>query len=261
MKKITKIRKGYPMNSCIREVFTCFFIVISILLLACGASHKMIDDIIYVDENFSYNNLKKNGLIVGGMCFDVIEISREDRLEYSSTFSNVLIEKLKDVSMIQITNPMQLIDKMGQTSYFNMMKDYDHQKALSRLWADTLEVILPDVQYILFAYLVNENIVDESYDRYVESDEGEELETEYKKTYFITVEFHLYDLFRKELVRENSIFNKAQRTESRTTQTGCFESCMNSLFQHLLFGEPAEISRDEVFVKIVEKFAEDISKS
>lgn len=248
------------MNSCIREVFTGFFIVISILFLSCGASHKMIDDIIFVDENFTYNNLKKNGLIVGGMCSDVIEISRHDRLEYNSTFSNVLIEKLKDVSMIQITNPRQLIDKMGQTSYFNMMEDYDHQKALSRVWADTLGATLPNVQYILFAYLVNENIVDESYDRYVESDEGEELETEYKKTYFITVEFHLYDLFQNEMVWENSIFNKAHRSESRTTQTGCFESCMDNLVQSLLFGEPAEISREEVFVKIVEKFAKDIAK-
>lgn len=248
------------MNSCIREVFTCFFTVISILFLSCGASHKMIDDIIFVDENFKYNNLKKNGLIVGGMCSDVIDISRQDRLEYSSTFSNVLIEKLKDVSMIQITNPRQLIDKMGQTSYFNMMEDYDRQKALSRVWVDTLGATLPNVQYILFAYLVNENIVDESYDHYVESDEGEELETEYKKTYFITVEFHLYDLFRKEIVWENSIFNKAHRSESRTTQTGCFESCMDNIFQSLLFGEPAEISREEVFVKVVEKFAEDIAK-
>jgi hypothetical protein len=120
---------------------------------------------------------------------------------------------------------------------------------------------LPNARYILFADLVNENIVDESHDQYVESEEGKEIETEYKKTYYITVEFHLYDLIRKELVWENSIFNKAQRTESRTTQSGCFESCVNNLFQNLLFGEPAEISREEVFVKIVEKFAQDIAKS
>jgi hypothetical protein len=63
------------------------------------------------------------------------------------------------------------------------------------------------------------------------------------------------------LVWENSIFNQAQRTESRSTQTGCFESCVSDIVQQILFGEPAEISREEVFVKIVEKFAEDIAKT
>ncbi len=250
------------MNSRIGALPTRFSILISILFLACGASHKLIDDTIFKDESFTYNHLKSNGLIVGGMVSDVIKVSREDRLEYSSTFSKVLIEKLKDVSRIQITNPLQLIDKMGRVSYFNMMEEFDDQKALSRVWADTLSATLPDVQYILFAYIVNENIVDESSDYDVESDEGVDYkEREYKKTYFITIDFLLYDLFRKELVWENSIFNKAQRTETRSTQTGCLESCINDIFQNILFGEPAEISREEVFVKIVEKFAEDISKT
>jgi hypothetical protein len=220
----------------------------------------MIDEVIFKDQNFSYNNLKNNGLIVAGVCSDVLEVSRKDRLQYSTTFSNILIEKLKDVSMIQITNPGQLTDKMRQVSYFDMMNDYDSLKALSESWADSLHLVLPDAQFVLFAYIVNENIVDESQDRYVQSQEGEELETEYRKTYFITVEFHLYDLFQKQIVWENSIFNKAQRTESRSTQTGCLESCVNDIFQNILFGEPAEISREEVFAKIVEKFAEDIAK-
>ncbi len=250
------------MSSCIRTLFTGFFIVISIVFLTCGAKHKLIDDIKFQDENFTYNHLKKNGLIVAGMSSDVIEVSDKDRLEYSSTFSNVLLEKLKDVSMIQITNPMQLINKVGRSSYFSMMEEFDNQKALSRVWADSLSTILPDVQFILFAYIVNENIIDESHDYDVVGEDGKDYtQKEHKKTYYITVDFLLYDLFQQELVWENSIFNKAQRTESRSTQTGCLESCVNDIFQEILFGEPAEISREEVFVKIVEKFAEDIAKT
>jgi hypothetical protein len=238
-----------------------YFFAIAILILGCGAKHKLINDVRFQDENFRYGNLKSNGMIVAGLSSDVVEISREDRLEYSSTFSNVLLEKLKDIEMIQLTNPMQLIEKMGTESYFNMMEDFDRQKALSVSWADTLGVILPDIQYILFAYIVNENILDESHEYEVEAEEGKELRKEYEKTYFITVDFLLYDLFQQSVVWENSIFNKAHRTESRTTETGCFESCMNDIFQQILYGEPAEISREEVFVKIVEKFAEDIAKT
>jgi hypothetical protein len=232
------------------------------VFLACGAKHKLVDNLVFKDEGFAYDNLKKYGLIVGGMSSDVVEVSREDRLEYSTTFSNVLIEKLKDVSMIKITNPRQLMDNLGQDQYFTMLEDLDDHKALSREWADTLSMILPNTRYILFAYIVNENIVDESRDYVEESEEGEDYtQREYKKTYFITVDFLLYDLLRKELVWENSIFNQAQRTESRSTQTGCMESCVNDIIQQILFGEAAEISREEVFIKIVEKFAEDISKS
>lgn len=248
------------MNSCKRVRIISCFILIAGVFLSCGARHKLVDDLIYKDEKFTYQNLKGDGLIVGGVASDVLKISRKERLEYSSTFSQILIEKLKDASLIQITNPTQLIDHMGQTSYFGMMEDLDTEKTLSNLWADSLQTILPDARFILFAYIVNENIVDESHDRYVESAEGQELETEYEKTYYITVEFLLYDIFRKELVWNNSVFNKAHRTESRTTQSGCLESCINDLFQNILFGEPAEISRKEVFAKIVEKFAEDIAK-
>jgi len=248
------------MNSCKRiRIISCFILMFGVFL-SCGASHKLVDDIIHKDENFNYQNLKNNGLIVGGLSSNVIELSRKNRLEYSSTFSQILIEKLKDASLIRMTNPTQLIDHIGQTSYFNMMEDLDTEEALSSLWADSLRAILPDAQFILFAYIINENIVDEYHDRYVESAEGQELETEYKKTYYITVDFLLYDLFRKELVWKNSIFNKAHRTESRTSESGCVESCLNNIFQTILFGEPAEISREEVFAKIVEKFAEDIAK-
>jgi len=250
------------MNSCKQPMYIYLFCLLSMIFLTCGASHKLVDDVRYKEAGFTYENLKQNGLIVSGMSSDVIKLSDRDRLDYSLTFSNVLIGKLRDASMIRITNPQQLIADMGQEAYFTMMEDFDHQKALSRTWADTLRDILPDVRYILFAFIANENIVDEASDYVGTSATGEEeISTEYKKTYYITVDFLLYDLQNKSRVWENSIFNKAHRTESRSSESGCLESCVNDIIQNILFGEPAEISREEVFVKIVEKFAEDISKS
>jgi hypothetical protein len=243
---------------------TCWIIislVIPLLFWGCGAGHKLVGETIFVDDNFTYNNLKENGLIVGGIATDVIALSRKDRVDYNTTFSKVLLEKLKDVSRIKLITPRQLIESMGSESYFTMMKGFDYEKTLFVEWADAINNKLPKVRYILFAYIVNENIVDVSHDYEIEDPDGEiSQETEYEKTYYITVDFLMYDLFQKEIVCENSIFNKAQQTETRTSGTGCVESCLNSIIQAILFGQPAEISREEVFVKIVEKYTEEIAR-
>ncbi len=61
------------------------------------------------------------------------------------------------------------------------------------------------------------------------------------------------------MVWNNVIYNEVDRTETRTTRTGCFESCIDDLMQTILFGEPAEIGREEVLAEIVKKFADDFS--
>jgi hypothetical protein len=247
------------MNSPVRHVFSGLFMISILMFMSCGASHKMINDVMYKDVNFSYRNLQNNGLIVAGMCTDVVNFSPEEQLKYSSTLSNILIEKLPEVSKIHLINPRQLLDTLGRNSYYDMMGDYNQQRELGLKWADSVSTIFPNVQYMLFAYLVNENIFDQSHDQYVDTEDGQEIETEYRKTYYITVEFHLYDLFSQKSVLENSVFNKAEQTETRTTQSGCFESCLGNIVNTIMFGEPAEISREEVFSKIVEKYAKDIA--
>ena len=56
------------------------------------------------------------------------------------------------------------------------------------------------------------------------------------------------------------IYNQAEQTETRTTSTGCFESCFENIMSDILFGEAAEIDREEVLAKIYEKFAKDLAK-
>ena len=121
---------------------------------------------------------------------------------------------------------------------------------------------MPDIKYILIAYIENENIIDNSYEVYEDEDEQEnETETEYKKTYLLSVDFKVYDLLQEKLVWNSVIYNQAENTESRTTRSGCFESFIDSIFQDILFGEPAEIDREEVLAKITDRLAEGLEKS
>jgi len=240
---------------------TRFLVIISIILCSCGASHYLRDDVIFKDADFSYNYLKNNGMIIGGISSQLINLTTEERIKYSAILSNVLLEKLKDAHNIHIINTLQFIDKSGKEKYFEIMDTFDMEKTIKMETIHFLRDTLPEAKYILFAYIENENIIDNSFEEYIVDKEGKEkLETEYKKTYLLTIEFQMYDILQEKLVLNNIIYNEAKQTESRTTRTGCFESCIDNLIQDILFGEAAEIDREEVLAKISEKFAKDLVK-
>jgi hypothetical protein len=237
-------------------------ILLAFILLSCGASHHLSSNTPYKDESFHYPLLKKNGMIVAGVSSQQIKLSYEDRIKYGSALSNVLLDKLKDVHLIHITNTDQLINRMGKLQYFDMMESFDQKKILNMEIMSQLKDSIPDAEYILLGYIENENIMDESIDETIKDEEGKEkLQTEYKKIYILTVEFQIYDLSQEKKVWSNIIYNQAEHSETRETRTGCMESCIDNLFLNILQGEPAEISRDEVLVRIYEKLAKDLSKS
>ena len=89
---------------------------------------------------------------------------------------------------------------------------------------------------------------------------NDKYETDYNKTYFITVKFQIYDLFQEKIIWNILMYNKAERSETRTTDTGCVESCVSGAINSILFGSPAEISREEVLSEIFNKFAEKLAK-
>jgi hypothetical protein len=232
------------------------------LLPSCGAKHYLRDNVIYRDVNYSHDHLKNNGLIIGGISSQLIDLTDKERIKYSATLSNVLLEKLKDAHTIRVTNTLQLIGKIGREKYFNIMENFDETKLLEKESMHFMRDSIPDTKYILLAYIENENIIDNSYEEYIEDDEGKEkIETKYRKTYLLAIEFQIYDLLQEKMVWNNLIYNEAEQTESRTTRTGCVEGCMDQLIQTILFGEPAEIDREEVLTKIVKKLAENLAKT
>jgi len=231
------------------------------MINSCGASHKLTDNVVYIDNNFTYNNLKNNGLVIAGISSKRFNLVPEKRIKYGAILSNVFLEKFKNAHNIQVINTLQFVNKIGNDTYFALMDTFDTRKMLKMETVLFLRDALPDAKYILFADIKNENIIDQSYDEYIEDDDGkEELETEYAKTYLLTMEFQVYDILQKKLVFNNVIHNEAERTESRTTRTGCFESIIDNIIQDIFFGEAAEIDREEVIVRISEKFAEDLGE-
>jgi hypothetical protein len=120
-----------------------------------------------------------------------------------------------------------------------------------------------DSKYFLVAHIVNENIIDDSSREYIENEnnKNKSVETTYEKTYLLTINFQIYDLDQKKQVWSNVIYNQANRSESRTTRTGCFESCVDTIIDNIIMGSPAEISREEVFAKMIEKFVENLAES
>ena len=257
-------KKGdYPMNYFKKKItFLLSCIILSILLFSCGARHCIKVDVTYKDDNFSYDHLKENGMVVGGTTSHFIYLTGEERIQYSSILSNILLEKLKDVHTIHLVHTMQLINVIGKENYFKIMENFDEEKGFRKETIDLMRDSIPDTRYILLASIENENIIDNSFEEYIEDDEGKkQLKTDYKKTYLLTVEFRIYDLFREQTVWNNLIYNEAEKTESRTTQTGCVEGCIDNIIQDILFGSPAEIGREEVLAKICEKLAENLSKT
>ena len=247
------------MNYLKKFTVICSLIIISIVLCSCGASHHLRDNVVYIDDDFTYNHLRNNGIIIGGVASQLINLSVEKRIEYSSLLSNKMLESLKDVHAIQLMNTLQFVHEIGKENYFEIMDYYDQEKTIEKETIQFIRDSTPNVNYILFAYIENENIIDKSFDQYVKDQEGkDEIETEYQKTYLLTIEFYVYDMLKEKMVMNNVIYNQAEQTETRTTSTGCFESCVENIMYTIFFGEAAEIDREEVLAKIYEKFAKDL---
>ena len=239
-----------------------FFVLIILLVLSCGASHHLKSDLIYKDNDFSYDHLKKKGMIIAGISSKMIEFNHEKRLEYGKSLSNVLLDKLKDVYAIHIINTQQFISRIGTLKYFDTMEEFDRENVLSENLMQNVRDTIPDIQYLIIGYIENENIMDDKIEEYVENEDGKEvIQTEYEKTYLLTVQFQIYDIIEGKKSWETVIYNKAKHSETRETRSGCMESCIDNIFLSLLHGEAAEISREEVLVRIFERLAKNLSKS
>ena len=245
-----------------RIIIISFLVVIFVFCLYCGASHNIHRNIIYKESDFCISKLQNNGLIVGGICSYTCDLTREERIKDGSSIFNILLEKLKDAHTIQMMNVLQLIDNIGKEKYFSMMEAYDKRRMFDATSMQSIKDSVDQMQYFLVAYIENENIIDESYDEYIEDEQGDErIETEYEKTYILTVEFQIFDLSRKEMVWRSQLYNRAVNCESRTTRSGCVDGCMDNIIQTILFGEPAEINKEEVLAKIIEAFAKELDET
>ncbi|MCK4892942.1 MAG: hypothetical protein KAT07_03190, partial [Calditrichia bacterium] len=217
-------------------------IIIFFLLCSCGPKHLIRDDVIYKDNDFSYNHLLSNRVIIGGIGSQEINFTNKERIKYSSLLSTILIKQLGDV---QITNTLQLMYKIGQENYFSIMKEFDVEQMLMDEDMQVIRDSLPQIAYIIVAYIENES---KDFKSSTDHAEGK-YETVQESIYLLTVEFQIYDVFQENMVWNNIIFDEARRTGSRTDN-----SFVGTVIGDLFWGAFRTIDREEVLAKIYEKF-------
>jgi len=244
-----------------KKLLAIFLIIITaIVLCSCGASHNIAEETIYKDKDFTYNKLKKNEVAIAGIASQKLTFTNKERNQYSTLLSTVLMEELKDVHSINLINNTELMRSLGEKNYITLMLEYDVEQKLVDSAMIFIKEWVPEADFIIIANIENENIIDRSSERQVHyENKDDETTTNYKKTYYITVEFQVYDLNQEKLISSILMYNRAVKTESRTTKSGCFESCLTSIFQAIAFGSPAEIDRTEVLAEIFKKYAEKLA--
>jgi hypothetical protein len=232
----------------------------ALLLAACGPSHEIRDEALTKDPRFGFERLRGKGFLVAGVSAQTETLTAEERATTSGTVSNMLIEYLGGAPDIRIVPSGKLVSTLGLYEYHMLMMDADAEGVLLPETMARITKAEPDVEFILLAHIVNENIVDYQQEHVVPGESGDTRETDYEKQYFLTIDFQIYDARLGKMLLNNTIYNRLTRKETRTTRTGCMEMCFDTFVDMLFFGEPAEIGRLEVLEGIVERFAVNLQR-
>jgi hypothetical protein len=168
-----------------KKILFAHSIIIFLLLCSCGTTHSISDNVIYKDDNFNYSQLMNGGVVIGGIASQRINFTKKERTQYNSHLSTIMIEELKDV---RITNTSQLTGKIGKRNYYSIIKEYDIEQMLSNEDMRVINESIPEIEYIIFAYIENEYINNESYTESTADDKGK-YKTVYKTTYSLALEF------------------------------------------------------------------------
>jgi len=239
------------MNYFKKILFAHSIIIISLLLCSCGTKHSISDNIIYKDDNFSYNHLITSGVIIGGISSQEIDFTNNERLQYNSHLSTIMMKELKDVRVI---NTLQLTGKIGKGNYYSIIKEYDTEQMLSNEDMRVIKESIPEIEYIIFAYIESEYISNNSYTESTANSEGK-YKTVFKTTFSLAAEFQIYDLSREQMVWNNIMYNEAVKTQDRTE-----DSSIGVIVGDIMSSAFVEIDREDVLEEIYEKFADGLAE-
>jgi hypothetical protein len=236
-------------------------IIAAMLLVSCGASHRLGDERIEQDVRFGYDKLRGSSLLVAGVASGTVGFSPAERVRTGGAVSNMLIDKMGGAHDIRVIGVGSLASRLGLDTYDALMQHVDMEDGLSREDLPVFDQAFDDIGYILLAFILNENVVDFEDEHHDSSREGEQRVPDYEKRYYLTIDFQLYDARNEKMVWSNVIYNEVKDTERRTTPSGFLSSLMSNIFQRLLFGMPADISREEVLDSMVGRFVENLRKA
>ncbi|MFC2093990.1 hypothetical protein ACFLSH_00035 [Bacteroidota bacterium] len=235
----------------INKILFVHSIIIFLLLCSCGTTHSIKDNVIYKDDSFSYNQLKNGGVVIGGIASQRINFTREERIEYNSHLSTIMMKELKDVSVI---NTLQLTGKIGKGNYYSIIKEYETEQMLSNEDMRVIKDSIPQIEYIIFVYIESENIRNNSYTESTANSEGK-YKTVFKTTYSLAAEFQIYDLSREQMVWKSTMYNKAVKTQDRTE-----DSSIGVVVGDIMSSVFVEIDREDVLEELYEELAEGLAE-
>jgi predicted transcriptional regulator len=239
------------MNYLKKILFVHLVAIISFLLCSCFTKHSISDNVIYKDDSFSYNQLMNGGVVIGGITSKQINFTREERIQYNSHLSTIMIKELKDV---RVSNTLQLMGKIGTDNYYSIMKEYDSEPMLSNQDMRVIKESIPEIEYIIFVFIENEHISNDSYTENTADSEGK-YKTVFKTTYSLAAEFQIYDLSREQLVWNNIMYNEAVKTEDRTE-----DSSIGVVVGDIMSGVFVTIDREDVLEEIYEELADGLAE-
>jgi hypothetical protein len=239
------------MNYFKKIIFAHSILIISLILYSCGTTHSIRDDVIHKDDNFNYSQLINSGAVIGGIASQKINFTKEERNQYSSHLSTILVEEIKEVHII---NTSQLIDKIGRDNYYGIIKEYDAEQMLTNEDMRVIKESIPEIEYIIFVYIENEHINNESYTESTADSKGK-YKTVFKTTYSLAAEFQIYDLSREQMVWNNIMYNKAVKTQDRTE-----DSSIGVVVGDIMSSVIVEIDREDVLEELYEELAEGLAE-
>jgi len=240
------------MNYLKKLLFVYLVVIISFLLCSCFTKHSISDNVIYKDDSFSYNQLMNGGVVIGGITSKQINFTREERIQYDSHLSTIIIKEFKDVRVI---NTLQLMGKIGTDNYYSIMKEYDAELMLSNEDMRVIKESIPEIEYIIFVFIESEHINNDSYTESTADSEGK-YKTVYKTTYSLAAEFQIYDLSREQLVWNNIMYNEAVKTQNREE-----DSFFGVVTGDVMSSAFVEIDREDVLEEIYEELAEVLAET
>jgi hypothetical protein len=162
-----------------------------------------------------------------------------------------MIKELKDV---RVSNTLQLMGKIGTDNYYSIMKEYDSEPMLSNQDMRVIKESIPEIEYIIFVFIENEHISNDSYTENTADSEGK-YKTVFKTTYSLAAEFQIYDLSREQLVWNNIMYNEAVKTEDRTE-----DSSIGVVVGDIMSGVFVTIDREDVLEEIYEELADGLAE-
>ncbi|MFC2093984.1 hypothetical protein ACFLSH_00005, partial [Bacteroidota bacterium] len=218
---------------------------------SCFTKHSISDNVLYKDDSFNYNQLMNSGVVIGGVTSKQINFTREERIEYNSHLSTIMMEELNDVRVI---NTLQLMGKIGTDNYYSIIKEFDTQQMLRKEDMRVIKDSIPQIEYIIFVYIESENTSNDSYTDWTKDSEGN-YKTTFKTTYSLAAEFQIYDLSRELMIWNNIMYNEAVKTQDRTE-----DSSIGVVVGDIMSGVFVDIDREDVLEEMYEELAEGLAE-